>query len=172
MDRTKLSPGCVVVIDAFDDIPEHLFQIDEVLEDCVTGFALSGPLTGEYQGYVRIYLNVGTDADPVFNGYTHLQVNPGDQLTIIYQSGKWSPGLNETYDALGYGGDPRSANNVIKGVSHAALIGRIGHHQPFFVGEHYHHIVGESGMLYLGINDSDVGNNSGFLQVKVKIEEK
>jgi len=103
---------------------------------------------------------------------THLQVNPGDQLTIIYQSGKWSPGLNETYDALGYGGDPRSANNVIKGVSHAALIGRIGHHQPFFVGEHYHHIVGESGMLYLGINDSDVGNNSGFLQVKVKIEEK
>jgi len=50
MDRTKLSPGCVVVIDAFDDIPEHLFQIDEVLEDCVTGFALSDPLTGEYQG--------------------------------------------------------------------------------------------------------------------------
>ena len=50
MDRTKLSPGCVVVIDAFDDIPEHLFQIDEVLEDCVTGFALSGPLTGEYRG--------------------------------------------------------------------------------------------------------------------------
>jgi len=48
MDRSKLTPGTVVVIDTFDEIPEHLFKIDEVLEDCVTGFALSGPLTGEY----------------------------------------------------------------------------------------------------------------------------
>ena len=48
IDPTRLRCGSIVVIHAFDDIPEHLFQIDEVLEDCVTGFALSGPLTGEY----------------------------------------------------------------------------------------------------------------------------
>ena len=36
--------GDVVVIAAFDEVPEHLFRIDEVLDDCVTGVALSGPL--------------------------------------------------------------------------------------------------------------------------------
>ncbi|MCX7300158.1 MAG: hypothetical protein NTX73_07220 [Rhodobacterales bacterium] len=41
-------PGEVVVIAAFDDVPEHLFQIDSVEEDCVTGFALTGPLQGSY----------------------------------------------------------------------------------------------------------------------------
>mgnify|MGYP007096395494 CR=1 FL=1 len=43
-----MKPGDVVVIAAFDEVPEHLFQIDEVLEDCVTGVALTGPLEGEY----------------------------------------------------------------------------------------------------------------------------
>ena len=43
-----MKPGDVVLITAFDDVPEHLFQIDEVLEDCITGMALTGPLQGEY----------------------------------------------------------------------------------------------------------------------------
>jgi hypothetical protein len=43
-----MKPGDVVVIAAFDEVPEHLFQIDEVLEDCITGMALTGPLQGEY----------------------------------------------------------------------------------------------------------------------------
>ena len=43
-----MKPGDVVVIAAFDDVPEHLFQVDEVFEDCVTGIALTGPLQGEY----------------------------------------------------------------------------------------------------------------------------
>ena len=41
-------PGDVVVIRAFDDVPEHHFKVDEVLDDCVTGVALTGPLAGEY----------------------------------------------------------------------------------------------------------------------------
>jgi len=48
IDPTRLRCGSIVVIHAFDDIPEHLFRIDEVFDDCVTGFALSGPFTGEY----------------------------------------------------------------------------------------------------------------------------
>jgi hypothetical protein len=43
-----MKPGDVVLIAAFDEVPEHLFQVDEVLEDCVTGMALTGPLQGEY----------------------------------------------------------------------------------------------------------------------------
>ena len=40
--------GDVVVIGAFDEVPEHLFLVEEVLDDCVTGVALTGPLAGEY----------------------------------------------------------------------------------------------------------------------------
>lgn len=43
-----MKPGDVVAIAAFDDVPEHLFLIDEVLDDCVTGVAPTGPLAGEY----------------------------------------------------------------------------------------------------------------------------
>ena len=40
--------GDVVVIGAFDDVPEHEFLVEEVFEDCVTGVALTGPLAGVY----------------------------------------------------------------------------------------------------------------------------
>jgi hypothetical protein len=43
-----MRPGDVVVIGAFDEVPEHLFRVEDVLEDCVTGVALTGPLAGEY----------------------------------------------------------------------------------------------------------------------------
>jgi hypothetical protein len=43
-----LNPGTRVVIRAFDDVPEHEFVIDEVHEDCVTGFAITGPFAGTY----------------------------------------------------------------------------------------------------------------------------
>jgi len=35
-------PGDVVLIKAFYEMPEHEFMIDEVLDDCVTGVALTG----------------------------------------------------------------------------------------------------------------------------------
>jgi hypothetical protein len=43
-----MQPGNVVVVRAFDEVPEHWFRVEEVLDDCVTGVALSGPLAGEY----------------------------------------------------------------------------------------------------------------------------
>ena len=43
-----LHSGCIVLIAAFDDIPEHQFQVEEVFDDLVTGIALTGPLAGEY----------------------------------------------------------------------------------------------------------------------------
>ena len=44
----SLTSGCIVLIAAFDDLPEHSFRVEEVFEDCVTGIALTGPLAGEY----------------------------------------------------------------------------------------------------------------------------
>lgn len=43
-----IHPGDIVTIAAFDDVPEHDFEVDEVHEDCVTGVAVTGPLTGCY----------------------------------------------------------------------------------------------------------------------------
>ncbi len=103
---------------------------------------------------------------------THIRVEAGDLVTITYVSGKWSPWSGEGFDAIGSGGDPRCRCNVMEGVSHAALIGRIGDHEPFLVGERYHHSIGESGILYLGINDVDIYDNSGRLQVRVEINEE
>lgn len=43
-----MKAGDVVVLAAFDEVPEHLFQVEDVLGDCITGVALTGPLAGEY----------------------------------------------------------------------------------------------------------------------------
>ena len=43
-----LRPDAVVVIRAFDDVPEHLFRIHSVEDDRVTGIALTGPFAGTY----------------------------------------------------------------------------------------------------------------------------
>ena len=44
----SIIPGSIVVIAAFDDVPEHRFLVEAVYEDCITGVALTGPLAGEY----------------------------------------------------------------------------------------------------------------------------
>lgn len=45
---SKLTPGMIVSIMAFDDVPEHRFRISTIEDDHVTGFAISGPLEGTY----------------------------------------------------------------------------------------------------------------------------
>lgn len=57
-----IRPGDIVNIQAFDDVPEHLFRVDEVLDDCVTGVALTGPLAGEY-GELDLSLVAGISPD-------------------------------------------------------------------------------------------------------------
>ncbi len=128
---------------------------------CSFSFDLDGPLEAEI---------IDVEARNGWNN-THVEVEAGDLLTITYVFGRWSPWSGEVFDAIGSGGDPRCRCNVIDGVSHAALIGRIGDNEPFLVGERYHHSIGESGILYLGINDVDLNDNSGYLQVKVEVAE-
>ena len=48
MTNPTITPGCLVLIAGFDDIPEHRFLVEEVFEDCITGIAQTGPLAGEY----------------------------------------------------------------------------------------------------------------------------
>ena len=48
MGELDIRPGCIVLIEGFDDTPEHEFRIEEIYEEFVTGMALSGPFAGEY----------------------------------------------------------------------------------------------------------------------------
>ena len=48
MTDLTITPGSIVLLAGFDDIPEHSFRVEEVHEDCITGTALTGPLAGEY----------------------------------------------------------------------------------------------------------------------------
>jgi hypothetical protein len=43
---TDVKEGDIVVIRASEDWPQHLFEVDEVFEDCISGYSLTGPLTG------------------------------------------------------------------------------------------------------------------------------
>lgn len=100
---------------------------------------------------------------------TGLDVPAGEQLEIVYLSGLWSPWPGGRYDALGSGGDPRCDCNQLKGVSHAALIGRFGDGDPFLVGTRWASVVGEGGRLFLGINDSRLEDNDGWLEIRIRL---
>ncbi len=100
---------------------------------------------------------------------TEVLVHPGDTLEIQYLSGSWSPWSGDSYDGIGSGGVPTCDCNVIFGVSHASLIGKIGDGNPFFVGNKFTQPIGQSGYLYLGINDTRLNDNSGSLLVRVNI---
>lgn len=101
---------------------------------------------------------------------TGIEVRVGDEVRVQYLSGTWSPWTGGWYDALGCGGDPKCACNVLMGASHAALLGRVGKSAPFLVGVDYRWVAGESGTLYLGINDTRLEDNSGALRVLVEIK--
>ena len=58
MSELIITPGCVVLIKGFDDIPAHQFLVDDVFDDFITGKALTGPLAGEY-GEPEITLVLG-----------------------------------------------------------------------------------------------------------------
>ena len=48
MSELIITPGCIVLIKGFDDIPAHQFLVDEVFDNFITGKALTGSLAGEY----------------------------------------------------------------------------------------------------------------------------
>ncbi|MGJ8588513.1 MAG: hypothetical protein ACSHXW_10195 [Yoonia sp.] len=47
-DYRDLKEGDIIVIAAFDGWPEHLFEVDQTFEDSISGYSITGPLTGVY----------------------------------------------------------------------------------------------------------------------------
>ena len=48
VQRKDLFPGCIVLIAAFEDVPEHQLLVQDVFEESIGGMALTGPFAGAY----------------------------------------------------------------------------------------------------------------------------
>ena len=98
---------------------------------------------------------------------TGVEVRAGQ--TIYFEAtGKvrWGPGRQD--GPGGEGDSPRNPGRPIPGRPGAALIGRIGDSDPFFIGDDRGPIrVRESGRLFLGVNDDYLRDNSGAFRVTV-----
>lgn len=98
-------------------------------------------------------------------------LNPGDLLEIS-ASGIWSNAPPSYNLIFGPNGNPNE--NILPGYPGvgypvAALLGKIGNSNYFFVGSSYSDYVSQSGNLYLGFNDTDYGNNWGTVNADVRI---
>ncbi len=99
---------------------------------------------------------------------TGLFFNSGDLLEIT-ASGLWG---NASYLTFGPDGNPNENIALTypgAGYPVAALMGKIGNSSYFLVGSSYSNIVTNSGILYLGFNDTDYGNNWGVVGADVKV---
>lgn len=79
---------------------------------------------------------------------------------------RWGPNRKDGPD--GEHNSPHNSARPIPGRNAAALIGRIGNGDPFFIGGDRGEMrVRDSGPLYLGINDDFLRDNSGSFRVTV-----
>lgn len=107
-------------------------------------------------------------ADPLNTG---LFLNSGDLLEIS-ASGIWSNAPPSYNLIFGPNGNPHE--NILPGYPGAgypvaALLGKIGNNHYFFIGSEYSSYSTQSGVLYLGFNDTDYGNNWGTVNADVNI---
>jgi hypothetical protein len=99
---------------------------------------------------------------------TGFYLNPGDQVSIL-ANGTWaySPtvGLHSAE-----GGEYAPDYYPMPNVKGGALIGRIGENgTTFYVGRYTTFAVTEVGMLYLRINDDQLGDNVGELELEIEL---
>lgn len=102
---------------------------------------------------------------------TGLFVNPGDFLSIS-ASGIWSNAPTSYHLIFGPDGNPNE--DIVStypgaGYPVAALMARIGDGSYFFVGSDYSNYVTDQGVLFLGFNDTDYGNNWSAITADVNI---
>jgi hypothetical protein len=68
----------------------------------------------------------------------------------------------------GIRGEENHDNNVVAGVAHAALIGKLGEGgRPTLVGSYSRYTAPSDGVLYLGVNDKGIENNGGSFDVTI-----
>jgi len=99
---------------------------------------------------------------------TNLTVSAGE--TLGFQADGEihnSPDVNDRAISAGSLGGRRVPRAPIQAALAGALIGRIGNGPPFAIGNLSSVRMPASGLLFLGINDDNVGDNSGNFQVTI-----
>jgi hypothetical protein len=105
-------------------------------------------------------------APPVSGGYNVAGQQPWTPTGLGVRRGD-----TVTFDASGEvriaQGGPSGGANPIPSAPTGALIGRIGNSAPFLIGTQNQVTMPAAGQLFLGVNDSNFGDNGGNFNVKV-----
>lgn len=97
---------------------------------------------------------------------TGVDLERGEMFSVL-ASGTIDFGSAST-DPEGYGPDTYDQYNVVPCADHAGLVGRIGQDgEPFFLGAEAVSVATRAGRLYLGVNDKNIGDNSGSYAVRL-----
>ncbi len=106
-------------------------------------------------------------------------VNEGEQYQIQYLGGLWTANPNSDngnlYDAKGSGTVVTESGYPLVGADNGALVGKIGNNAPFLIGDGATTPEGQTGQLYMTINDDLHGqygkglvDNIGQITVSIK----
>jgi hypothetical protein len=112
---------------------------------------------------------VTVDATVSYND-TGIDVKKGELIAITATGEATHGGLG---GPTGPEGDPEPnlrQFNVVEGVNHNGIIGKIGDTgEPFFIGAKRNFRAPATGRLFLGVNDTGVANNTGAYQATVRV---
>jgi PA-IL-like protein len=121
--------------------------------------------------------SVGTAVVTPASGYTVSAQQAWSNTGIVLNRGEVFT-VNATGEiATGGGDNPKSTpggsgrtepGNPLPGVATGTLIGRIGNGQPFVIGTQTRVTAPAAGQLFLGINDTNFGDNQGTYQVEIQ----
>ena len=102
---------------------------------------------------------------------TGIDVRAGQMLAIDARGTvRLGPTQNEVAGVDGTPNRRRDTGAPVANQPEGALIARIGNSPVFFVGDQNYVRAPANGRLYLGVNDGDLGNNSGDFQVMVNVQ--
>lgn len=125
-----------------------------------TGFSGSGRRSGMREREVVVSASEGWTR-------TGIELSAGERISFEARGEvRWGPNRKDGPD--GERNSPHNAARPIPGRNAAALIGRIGNGDPFFIGGDRGEMrVRDSGPLYLGVNDDYLRDNSGSFRVTI-----
>lgn len=135
---------------------------DDVFDDDDNVTSFPGTSSGSFGGFDREFAVRG---DQQWTD-TGLRLRAGENFRVD-ATGFVNWGPNRSDGPNGEVSSPYNANRPLPNRPGAALIGRIGNGAPFFIGSGGTFRAGNSGRLYLGINDDYLGDNSGTFRVMV-----
>jgi hypothetical protein len=99
---------------------------------------------------------------------TGIDIEANDLLQISANGEAYYLAGNEETKS-GPGGHPYTCMQLPTGLKCGGLVGKIGSGPPFFVGQAYSSIEGQTGRLLLAYEDIDSVNNAGGFEVRVSV---